>query len=116
MRKNKFKSMHKRRSNSLIECLDGSNLPPHVIELIRKKLVLSELNNDNLEHYNCSSLEKELENSTLGVEHDRNRKLHGSNDQQIVIQIPNNLKVASIHIQFEQEKPQYRANSLASRF
>jgi hypothetical protein len=117
MSKNKFTSMRKRRlPKSIIECLDCSNLPPHVIELIRKMLVQSELSNDNLERCDCPSLQKELENSILGAEHDRNRKPLESNGQQIVIQIPNNLKVASIQIQFEQEKPQYRANSLASRF
>jgi len=117
MSKAKFRPMiNIKRLTEIIERLTRNDLSPDVIEIIHNMLVKSELNSNNLERCDSLSLQKEPGNSTLDAEHDRNHKSLENNDRQILIQIPKNLKVSSIQIQFEQEKVQHRVSSLASRF
>lgn len=110
MRRSNFRTIAQK---NLIEYLICSNLPHHKIELIRKILEQPEQNNKSIERCDSPSLLKELENSILS-ELDNNHKSLEDNNQQILIQIPKNLKVSSIQIQFEQEMVQHRANPLAS--
>lgn len=75
----------------------------HVIEAIHSILAEFEQNNDNLMRCECSSLQKELENSILDVAHGHSRTCP-VNHGKIEFQIPKNQKVSSIQIQFGQDK------------
>jgi hypothetical protein len=101
--------------NEVTKILENNNVYPELIESIHNMLVKFVR-----EKRGCPSCcnyvsQKSPNNTTRCFEHDRNRKRLENNDQ-ISIQIGKGLKVSSIRIEFDQEKPVRQNRSLLNSF
>ena len=101
--------------NEVIEILENNNLHSDLIESIRNTLVEHAKNERRCFFAGKPFSQKKLNNTTPGVERERNHKSLVNSDQ-IVIQIPKDLKVSSILIEFHPKTPEHPVRSLMSTF